>query len=98
MFDPIGEPNVRSIVRPEPVVAINEREIQTQQDQKLRESRSIEKNENSAEIKKERNREESRQTSKYKQEGNTIIYEKYNKNGELILRIPPKEKPVDQLA
>lgn len=98
MFDPIGEPNVRTILRPEPNIAINEKEIQTQQEQRVRESRAIEKSENGSEIKKEKQEEEKEQTAKYTQEEDRIVYEKYNKNGELVLRIPPKEKPLDELA
>lgn len=98
MFDPIGEPNVRTVLRPEPNIAVNEKDIQTQQEQKLRELRIIEKNENGSEINKERKEEEKQQTAKYRQEDGKIIYEKYNKNGEIVLRIPPKEKPLDELA
>lgn len=99
MIDPIGEPNVRSIIRPEPNIEINEREVQTQRDQKIREARSIEKSENGSEIKNEiKEEEEKKQSAKYKQEEDRIVYEKYNKNGQLIFRIPPKSNPLDALA
>jgi hypothetical protein len=98
MFDSIGEPNVRAIVRPEPSIAINAKELQAQQEQKVRESRPIEKSENDSKIKDEKKEEEKQQTAKYRQEDDRIIYEKYNKNGELIFRIPPKQNPLDELA
>ncbi len=98
MFDPIGEPNVRTILRPEPNIQINERELQIQKDQKLRESRTIEQSEDSSEIKNENSEKDKKQSSKYKMEEDRIIYEKYNRNGELIFRIPPKQNPLDELA
>ncbi len=98
MFDPIGEPNVRTIIKPEPTIQINERELQIQKDQKLRESRAIENSEDSSEVKNENNEKDKKQSSKYKMEEDKIIYEKYNRNGELIFRIPPKQNPLDALA
>ena len=95
MFDPIGEPNVRTIVRPEPNIEISEREIQTQQERKVQELRSIEKSENGSKIKKEKKEQENQRSAKYRQEDDKIIYEKYDKNGELIFRMPPKKRPVD---
>lgn len=99
MFDPIGEPNVRTVIRPEPNITINEKESQVQREQKLYELRSIEKSENSSKIKKEKDNDQKNQkNAKYRQEDNKIIYEKYDKNGELIFRMPPKKKPLDELA
>lgn len=98
MFDPIGEPNVRTIIRPEPNIEINERENQIQQERKVQELRSIEKSENGSKIKKEKEELENQRSAKYRQEEDKIIYEKYDKNGELIFRIPPKKRPVDELA
>jgi hypothetical protein len=31
-------------------------------------------------------------------ENNQIVFEKYNKKGELIFRLPPSDTPVDKLA
>lgn len=100
MFDPIGEPNVRTVLRPEPTIAINEKEIQAQQEQKVRESRSIEKSNDSSEIKKEKEDQEREKENraKYRQEEDKIVYEKYNKNGEVVFRLPPKKKPLDEIA
>jgi hypothetical protein len=96
MFDPIGEPNVRTVIRPEPNIIINEKENQIQQEQKLRELRPIEKSENSSKIKNDT--QENQKNAKYRQEEDKIVYEKYDKNGELIYRMPPKEHPLDELA
>jgi hypothetical protein len=98
MFDPIGEPNVRTIIRPEPNIEINERENQIQQERKVQELRSIEKSEDGSKLKKEKEERENQRSAKYRQEDHKIIYEKYDKNGELIFRIPPKKRPVDALA
>jgi len=98
MFDSIGEPNVRTVIRPEPIITINEKENQVQQEQKLYELRSIEKSENSSRIKKEKDDQENQKNAKYRQEDDKIIYEKYDRNGELIYRMPPKENPLDELA
>ena len=98
MFDPIGEPTVRAIFKPEPNITINSKEVQIEQEQILKEMRPVEKSENDSEFKNERDDQKDQQTAKYKQEDNRIIYEKYNKNGELIFRIPPKQNPLDELA
>ena len=82
-----------------PNITINEKESQVQREQKLYELRSIEKSENSSKIKKEKDNDQKNQkNAKYRQEDNKIIYEKYDKNGELIFRMPPKKKPLDELA
>ena len=100
MFDPIGEPNVRTIIRTEPNIQLNERELQIQNDQKVRETRSIERSEDGSEIKNEdkKKEKEKEQSAKYTMEEDRVIYEKYNRSGELIFRIPPKQNPLDALA
>ena len=96
MFDSIGESTVRTVLRPESVSAVTDKEVQAQRAERLREARPVEKGHDSAELKKDTEKKESK--TKYDLEEHIIVFEKYNKNGEVIFRIPPKQNPVDELA
>ena len=43
-------------------------------------------------------REASKKTSAHTFEEGRVVYEKYNNNGDVILRLPPAKKPVDELV
>jgi hypothetical protein len=96
MFDTIGESTVRTVLRPENVSAVTDKEIQAQRAEKLREARPVEKNEDSTDLKNDAQKKE--RTTKYDLEEKVIVFEKYNRNGEVVFRMPPKQNPVDELA
>jgi hypothetical protein len=96
MFDTIGESTVRTVLRPESVSATTDKQVQVQRAEKLREARPVERGEDSAELKKEAGKKDS--SIRYDLDEEAIVFEKYNKNGEVIFRLPPKQNPVDELA
>jgi hypothetical protein len=96
MFDTIGESSVRTVVRPDSTSAVADRQIQVERTERLREARPVEKSEDPAELKQEAQQKES--STRYDLDEHVIVFEKYNKNGEVILRIPPKRTPIDELA
>ncbi len=95
MLNSIGENEIRGSSRTEPAtVAADETRTQKQAEE-VRQSRPVEKSEAGQKSKTDDKKKES---SKYKLEETKIIFEKYNKNGDLIIRIPPSHKSVDQKA
>ena len=97
MINNISEGVLRVASKVDPASVIHEREVNQQTANQLREARPVEKSDsgNQADSKENQNEEGS---SKYLIEKKRVVFEKYNKNGELILRIPPSKKPVDEVA
>lgn len=96
MLDTIGQTTIRTTIRPDPGSVLNERDLLIQQAERTREIRPVEKSEEGNKPKQDTRQQE--ETSKYKLEEHRIVFEKYNKNGELIFRIPPEQKPINELA
>ncbi len=93
MLDTLGEATARIATRITTQVAGTENDQALQRVEKIREVRPVEKAENGqgTELKKEP--EES--STKYNLEDSKIVFEKYDKNGNLIIRIPPSMGKVD---
>ena len=62
------------------------------EEEKVREERPIKPPQEKAEVEKK----DEENTSGYTFEENRVIYEKYNNSGDVILRLPPAKKPVDE--
>ncbi len=96
MLSGIGENEVRMPSRVDAVTAAGD-EVRTQQQaEEVRRARPVEKSESGQ--KSKANDKQKQESSKYKLEETQIVFEKYNKNGDLIFRIPPAHKTVDQKA
>ncbi len=96
MLNGIGDSEIKIPSRAATAAAGGD-EIRTQQQaEEVRRARPIEKSE--AGQKSKKNEKEKQETSRYKLEETKIIFEKYNKNGDLIFRIPPDHKAIDQKA
>jgi hypothetical protein len=97
MINNISESTLRVASKIDPGGAIHEKEDAAQKAKELREARPVEKGEagNQTETDHQRKGEDS---SRYMIENNQIVFEKYNKKGELIFRLPPSDTPVDKLA
>lgn len=68
---------------------------------KVKENRPVDTTQKRVEAKKEaaaEKEEEVKKSSAHTFEDGRIIYEKYNNNGDVILRLPPAKKPVDELV
>jgi len=69
--------------------------------QKAMENRPAGPTQESAEAKRKsaiEKEEETRKTSAHTFEEGRVVYEKYNNNGDVILRLPPAKNPVDELV
>lgn len=95
MIGNINEGSVRVAAKIGPSDIIHEKEFNQQKAEETRQARPVEKPEDSAqtEKKKDKKKEESGQ---FLVENKQVVYEKYDSNGELILRIPPSYKPVNE--
>ena len=96
MLSGIGDSEVRVPSRVDAPSAAGD-EVRTQQQaEEVRRARPVEKSESGQKPKTDDK--QKQESSKYKLEETRIIFEKYNKNGDLIFRIPPAHKTVDQKA
>ena len=97
MINNISEGALRVASKIDPSGAIHEKEVNQQKAKEIRDARPVEKSDhgNKAEAKKAK---EDETNSKFLQNGKSMVFEKYDKNGDLILRIPPSQTPVDEVA
>lgn len=97
MIDAIGDNTVKGATRTEPAAVVSERLFAAQQEQ-LRAERPVEGSQPGDSVRlREREAEPEKGEAKYVQEKNRLFFEKYDKNGELVLRMPPQKLPVDEV-
>lgn len=96
MIDSINEAPLRAVTKVDPGGAIQAREESQQQAAETRQVRPVENSEagNKANAKEAQKKDQS----KYVVEDDTLVFEKYNQKGDLIYRLPPDYKPVDERA
>ena len=92
MLESIGESAVRMTTRMDSSHAVENRDVALQKAEKVVEERPIENADEST--KPEADTEQK--TSGYNSDENGIFFEKYDKQGNVILRVPPEEKPIDE--
>ena len=97
MINNISENTLRIASKIDPSGAIHEKEVTQQKAKELSDARPVEKSEAGAQAQSE-NRAKQEDSSRYLVEEDQLVFEKYNKNGDLIFRLPPSENPVDKLA
>ena len=97
MINNISEGALRVASKIDPSGAIHEKEFSQQKSKAVREVRPVEASEkgNKAEA---QNAKEDGTTGKFLINDKHVVFEKYDKNGDLILRIPPSQTPVDEVA
>ncbi len=95
MINNISDSTVRTVVKNDAAEIINNKEITQQKASAIRQVRPVEKAESGAKanVKKAREQEDS---SKYLLEDKTMVFERYNQKGDLVYRVPPAHKPVDE--
>ena len=99
MINNISEGTLRVASRIDPSVAVNDKEVNQQKERQIREARPVEHSEAGAQTRKENTQAETdKESGKFLFADKKIVFEKYDRNGELILRIPPSETPVDEVA
>ncbi|XPS85275.1 uncharacterized protein Dvar_32930 [Desulfosarcina variabilis str. Montpellier] len=74
--------------------AVEDRDVALQKTEKVIEERPIENTEESA--KPESDTEQK--TSSYNSDENGVYFEKYDKKGNVVFRVPPEQKPIDEHA
>jgi hypothetical protein len=96
MINNISEGALRTAIKIEPSTTVHDQQAAQQKAEALREARPVEKSE--AGGKSGSKKEKNEGSSKYLLDENTVVFEKYNKDGDLIYRLPPSYKPVDERA
>jgi hypothetical protein len=94
MIDDISESTMRVAARVGPSDIIHDKELTKQKSEMLREARPVENSEAGAQAEQKKDFEEG--DSRYLVDDNHIVFEKYDEKGNLILRVPPNYKPVDE--
>lgn len=92
MLDTIGESTVRMTMRADNNLAVENKDVTLEKVEKAVEERPIESSQESA--KPESDAKEN--TGGYDMENGSVFFEKYDKNGNVIFRTPPEQKPIDE--
>ena len=93
MLETIGESAVRTTTRLDSNHALENRDAALQKAEKVVKERPIENAEESTKPESDT----EKKTSGYNSDENGTYFEKYDKQGNVILRVPP-EKPIDERA
>lgn len=96
MINNISESMLRSTTKIDPSNVIHNREMGQQKLAQAKENRPVENSESGA--KSESRDTRDKESSKFLQVDRTMVFEKYDRNGDVILRIPPLTKPVNEMA
>jgi hypothetical protein len=94
MINDISESTMRVAARVGPSDIIHDKELTKQKTEMLREARPVENSEGGAQAEQKKDFEEG--DSRYLVDENHIVFEKYDEKGNLVLRVPPTYKPVDE--
>ncbi|MBR9979756.1 MAG: hypothetical protein KFF50_01885 [Desulfatitalea sp.] len=94
MISKINEAPLRAVMKADPIGPIHDQEMNRQRADALREARPVEPS-SASDATGSKNAEKD-PTSKYLMEGEKVVFEKYNKAGDVIYRLPPSDKPIDE--
>lgn len=96
MINNISESVMRSTTKVDPNTVIHDKEMEQQKVEGAKQDRPVENSEAGGEA--ETKNSEDQGSSKFMQIERTMVFEKYDRNGDVILRIPPSSKPVNELV
>ena len=94
MLDTIGESAVRTTTRADNNLAVETKDVDLKKVEKAVEERPIESAQESAKPESDT----GKKTGRYDVDDGGVYYEKYDKKGNVVLRLPPEQKPIDELA
>ncbi|MGA6927303.1 MAG: hypothetical protein WBY88_16560 [Desulfosarcina sp.] len=94
MLNTIGESTVRMTTRADNNLALEHRDIALKKVEKTVRERAVEDPRKSAGSESE----SGQKTDGYDVDDGKVFYEKYDKDGNVILRMPPEQKPIDERA
>jgi hypothetical protein len=92
MLNTIGESAVRTTTRVDNNLAMENKDVALKKAEKAIEERPIESSQESAKPESE----VEKKTGGYKADNRGVYFEKYDKNGNVIFRTPPEQRPVDE--
>ncbi len=92
MLESIGESAVRMTSRTDTHLAVEQKEIAQQKIAKAVQERPVENSRESAEADAEE------KNGGYNVDDEGVFFEKYDKDGKVIFRVPPEQKPIDRHA
>ena len=98
MLESIGETNVRMTMRPESNPATDSKTTELAAVEKTVAERPIENAQESDRTEAENEETRDYKRGGYKTDDNGTFFEKYDKNGNVIYRLPPEQKPIDERA
>jgi hypothetical protein len=94
MLDSIGESVVRTTTRADNNLAVENKDVDLKKVEKTVEERPIE---NTRESDASGN-DAGKKTGGYDADDSGVFFEKYDEKGNVIYRLPPEQKPIDELA
>ena len=95
MINNISEGLVRAATKVDPSGMIHDKEMNQQRADKVREARP---GENAGSGNKTETKSSGKKDSKYIMEQQKLVFEKYNKDGDVVFRLPQSSRPVDERA
>ena len=94
MLDTIGESAVRTTTRADNNLAVENKDVILKKTEKAVAERPVESTQKGAPPEAD----DKRKTGGYTTDDGNIFFEKYDKNGNVIYRLPPEKKPIDEHA
>ena len=94
MLHSIGESVVRTTTKVDNNLAVENKDISLAKTEKTVEDRPIEASEESTAS----DTEKDHKTSGFDVDDKGVFFEKYDKKGNVVLRVPPERKPIDEIA
>jgi hypothetical protein len=94
MLEPIGESAVRMTTRTDHQQAFDHKATAHEKAEKAAEERPVESTQETTAD----DTADEQKTGGYNADEDGIFFEKYDKNGNVVLRVPPEQKPIDEHA
>ena len=94
MLNTIGESAVRTTTRTDNNLAMENKDVDLKKVEKVLEERPIESSQESAKPESD----VQKKTGGYNADDEGVYFEKYDKNGNVVFRTPPEQKPIDEHA
>lgn len=94
MLNNISEGAMRAATKIDPSATIHDKETAQKRAEQVRHARPVENTEAGGQTNAKDTQNDK--SSKYLLDDNTLVFEKYNKDGDLVLRIPPSYKPINE--
>lgn len=94
MISKLNEGPMRTVLKVDPTGAIHDQEMARRKAETLRQDRPVEHTASGE--KADAKYAEKDDSSAYLMEENKVVFEKYNKSGDVVYRLPPSVKPIDE--